>query len=315
MARLINNIADLKRHIVVSATFDFEKVLPHAKRAERKLINLIGIDQYDTFVVHTLDDSDTPINKVRELLEEAISNQGLLWAMPTLNILITNSGTKVSETTKSSNADWKEKRDLERSLNKIYNEALDDAFQIMEDNVDDFQEWRDSEYYTVFKSLIVSQTKTFDKYFTINKNRQTFIALQPYMRESEDQYLKGMLGQCTINQLKTKSAEEIIISAQEEAQKAIVALTVAKVADTGSFFLTESSMVTSSVMLPWDKIGELSEDKMIRLKSARQNAGEQYLKSLKKIIVDNPTVFTCYEDKTEKGITDKIIKKKSGLWL
>jgi hypothetical protein len=36
MARLINDIADLKRHIIVAATFDFAKVLPFAKRAERK---------------------------------------------------------------------------------------------------------------------------------------------------------------------------------------------------------------------------------------------------------------------------------------
>jgi hypothetical protein len=43
MARLINDIADLKRHIIVAATFDFAKVLPFAKRAERKIIlDLLG---------------------------------------------------------------------------------------------------------------------------------------------------------------------------------------------------------------------------------------------------------------------------------
>jgi hypothetical protein len=36
MARLINDIADLKRHIIVAATFDFAKVLPFANEPNAK---------------------------------------------------------------------------------------------------------------------------------------------------------------------------------------------------------------------------------------------------------------------------------------
>lgn len=317
MARLINNITDLKRHIIVSATFDFLKVLPFAKRVERKLIlDLIGQDQYDTIVVHTFVEGNTaPINQVKELLEEAVANYSLLLALPTINILITNGGTKTTETTQSKDADWKDKRDLSRSLFKTYNEALDDAFQIMEENVADFPEWRDSKYYTVFKDLIVSQTIIFNDHFNIQKNRLTFFALKPYMREVEDQFLKAMLGICTLDFIKTKSTDPIVMEAQELAQKAIVALTVAKACVTGSFSFTESSMTVSSDQLPWEKQQELSKEDRRDLMIARQNAGEEYLKSLKKLIVANPTIFTCYQDKIETGINNKIIKNKSGLFL
>ncbi len=318
MARLINNITDLKRHIIVSATFDFAKVLPFAKRVERKIIlDLIGQDQYDSIVVHTFVPEDTtPINQVKELLEEAVSNYSLLLAMPTINVLVTNSGTKLTENKEATNADWKDKRDLSRSLLKTYNEALDDAFQIMEENVADFPEWRDSKYYTIFKDLIVSQTTIFNDHFSINKNRQTFFALKPYMREVEDQYLKAMLGACTLDFLKTKSDVVTVLEAQELARKAIVALTVSMAADTGSFSFTETSFTVSTDQMPWEKTNlELSEEKLTRLRIRRQKAGEEYLKSLKKLIVANPLVFTCYEDKTETGITDKIIRKKSGLFL
>nr|WP_315245158.1 DUF6712 family protein [uncultured Flavobacterium sp.] len=317
MARLINNIEDLKRHIVVSATFDFKKVLPFAKRVERELIlDLIGRDQYDALVIHPLvQESDLPKDQVKELFEEAIANLSLLEALPTINILITNSGTKTAETEKAVAADWKDKRDLSRSLFKTYNKAVDFAFQLMEENTAVFPEWVTSKYYAVFKELIVQQTSQFNEHYSIKKNRQTFIALRPTMIEIEDQYLKGMLGDCTLAFLKTKSTDPVVLKAQEEARKAVVAFTVAKAAITGMFEFTDSSFLVSSDQLPWEKQQVLSKEDRCELKADRENAGKEYLKSLKKIIVDNPLIFNCYEDKKEKGIVDKIIKKKSGLFL
>ena len=317
MARLINTIDDLKRHIIVSATFDFEKVLPFSKRVERKIIlDLIGQEQYDTIIVHTFNaESTTPINQVKELLEEAVANYALFLAMPTINILITNSGTKTSTTTNSENADWKDKRDLNRSLLKTYNEALDDAFQLMEENVADFPEWSGSKYYTIFKDLIVPQTTIFNDHFSIQKNRQTFLALKPYMREVEDQYLKAMLGKETLILLKTKSTNDIVNESLELAQKAVVAFTVAKAAITGTFTFTDSSFTVASDQLPWEKQSELSKEDRNDLKKARQEVGEEYLKSLKKLILENKTVITAYVDNSEKGSSDKIIRTKSGLML
>ncbi|MEO8532854.1 MAG: DUF6712 family protein [Flavobacterium sp.] len=317
MARLINDKTDLKRHIILSATFDFEKVLPFAKRVERNLIlDLIGQEQYDSIIIHVFDpDSNAPINKVKELLEEAVAYNAMFLAMPTLNVLITNSGSKSTENKESVTADWKDKRDLNRSLVKTYNEALDYAFQIMEENVSDFPEWEESKYYTVFKDIIVQETSQFNEHFSIKKNRQTFLALKPYMREIEDQYLRGMLGECTLDFIKSRSIDPIVLRAQQEARKAVVAFTVAKAAITGTFEFTDSSFTIASDQLPWEKQQVLAKEDRIDLKSDRENAGEEYLKSLKKIIVDNPLVFTCFEDKIEKGITDKIILKKSSLFL
>jgi hypothetical protein len=315
--KLINDIVDLKRHIIVSANFDFAKVLPFAKRVERKIIlDLIGQEQYTVIANLPLDPTNTKrIYQVKELLEEAVANYSLFLAMPTINILITNSGSKTTENKEASNADWKEKRDLNRSLLKTYNEALDDAFQIMEENVSEFPAWVASKYYTVFKDLIVQQTIAFNDHFSIQKNRQTFCALKPALREVEDQYFKAMLGTETLNLLKTKTTDPIILSAQELAQKACVAFTVAKAALTGTFAFTDSSFTIISDQLPWEKQSELSKEDRNDLKKDRQKAGEEYLKSLKKIVVANPTLFPSYQDKKEKGITDKLIRKKSGLFL
>lgn len=318
MARLIENIETLKKHITISANFDFKLVLPYCKRAERKFIeSQIGYNQYQAIVTHPLiEDSPLPMNRVKLLLEEAAANFGLLLAIDFIQIQIVNSGIKTTATTKSDNADWKLVRDLKRSLSSTANEAIDSAFEIMEDYPGFFLPWSESSLYTIFNSQIVAQTKDFQDSWDIQKNRKTFLALTPYMKEVETQYFLSLLGKCTLDFLKTQSSSEIVLEAQSYAKKAMVALTVAKVAITGTFIITSSSLVVMNEELPWEKTSlELSEEKLNRLHKDRQSAGEEYLKLLKKIIIANPTIFNCFEDKIESGLTDKIISKKSHLFL
>lgn len=318
MARLIETIEDLKKHITVSATFDFKKVLPYAKRAERKyIIKAIGRDQYDSMVVHQYDeDSDLPIDLVKELLSEAAAHYALFLALPVINLQITNSGVKTTENKDAPQADWKDLRDLKRSLSETANEAMDAAFELMEANESNFQEWVDSDQYTVFKSGIVRHTNVFDLYFDIQKSRKTFMALKPYMIEAEERYLTSFFGQCTLDFIKADSTDEKVKRVQELTQMAVVAFTISKAALAGTFKVTPTSLVVVSEELPWERNKmELDEDKLERIRKDRENTGVEYLKKIKKILVENPTVFTCYEDKSEKGLSDKIKKLKSGLSL
>lgn len=318
MARLINTIEDLKKHLTISASFDFKLVLPYAKRAERKfIISQIGHAQYVAICDHTLvEDSNLPIDRVKLLLEEVAANFSVLLALDFINIQLTNSGAKKTTNTNSENADWRDIRDLKRMLSSTANEALDDALEIMEDYPGFFLDWSSSDLFTLFNSMIVSQTKYFQAHWDIQKNRQTFKALVPHMVEVEDQFLKPLLGSCTLDFIKQASSNQFVLDVQLLSRKAIVALTISKVCITGTFSVTSSSLVVSSEVMPWEKSNlELSEEKLERLHNDRLNAGTEYLKQIKNIVKSNPSVFTCYEDKEENGLNKKIIKKKSHLFL
>lgn len=318
MGRLINTIDDFKKHLTISASFDIKLVLPYAKRAERKfIISQIGHDQYVAICDHVLDeDSNLPIDRVKLLLEEAAANYALLIGFDFINIQVTNSGAKKTANANSENADWKEIRDLKRMLSSTANEALDDALEIMEDYPGFFLDWSSSPLFTLFNSMIVSQTKHFQDHWDIQKNRKTFKALVPHMVEVEDQFLKPLLGTCTLDFIKQASSNQYVLEVQLLARKAIVALTISKVCITGTFSVTSSSLVVSSEVMPWEKTNlELSEEKLGRLHKDRLNAGQEYLKQIKEIVKSNPAVFFCYEDKESTGLTGKIIRKKSHMFL
>lgn len=318
MANLIDTIGKLQAHITVSGTFDFDLVLPYCKRAERKfIVPEVFYDQYIVFTEHDLvEESNEPIDRVVLLLQEASANFGLLLAVPFLNLQITNYGLKTTKTTQSENADWKDIRDLKRYLLETANEALDDALQIMEDNATDFSDWKNSEVFTYFKSSLVRHTREFQEGFDICNNRKTFRSLKNYMKEVEEQYFLPMLGKPTLNLIKEVSANETMIRVQELCRLGMVALTVAKVAVTGKFSFTATSFIIKTDELPWEKSKiELTPENQENLRKDRQNAGQEYLKKIKKTILENPTLFPDYVDDEEKPISTKIINKKSHLFL
>lgn len=318
MALLVNDINKLKKYLTVNAAFDFNKVIPYVRKVERKyIIPQISFEEYNSLTTYAANEaSDNPKDRVKILLEEASSFYALWAAIPFLNIQITNFGIKTTETTQSSNADWKDVRDLKRHCFESAEEAIDEALQIMEDAASDFTHWKDSDAYTVFMSCLVRNTKQFEEGFNLNHSRKAFLSVVSVMKEVEEQFLLPMLGAQTLQLLKTVSANETIIRVQELSRLAVIALTVAKVATTGKFLFTASSFGLKTEELPWEKtkIGLTLEERET-LRADRQNAGQEYLKKIKAIILENKTLFPNYTDKVEKGLSSKIINGKSHLSL
>lgn len=312
---LINSDVDFKQHVVLAATFDFKKVAPYRKRSDRKyIISMIGLEQYQALVDYI--GEDAIILEVKDLFSEASANFLLYTALPTINTLITNSGTKTTETTQSKDSDWRDVRDLKRSLINTANEAIDLAMEVMEANSNLFTSWKSSDYFTVFNNMVIRHTQTFNTFYNIQNSRKTFIALKPYMLEVEVQYLLPALGKCTLDFLKKTSDAPVVKIAQEYLQQTVVAFTVSKAALTGTFSITDTAFVLATEELSWEKKKlELDENKLQRLRQDRESSAGNYLKNLTKIIIDNPDVFTCFEQKSNTTINHRIEKLKGSIAL
>lgn len=313
MANLINSTEDLRQYLDVSKHFDFEKILIYIKRVERKYVQrLVGREQYTILCADVSTEGE--IFKVREVFREAVANYGLVMHLPILNSKVTNTGTRTSENDQSRSSDWKEVRDLMRTCLSAAYEAVDEALELMEAKPESFSAWVDSPAYTVFSEMFVKQTGEFNELFFINNSRVTFLALRPIMKEMQERYLQPLLKECYPVLL--SGTAEGTKKAREYAQKAIVALTIATVAETGSFLFTATGLFRYAEELPWERYGNaLSDEQLEKLRCSRQNAGEEYLKKLKAELKANPQVFPCYTDTENTPLSTVVIKKKSGLFL
>lgn len=314
---LVNSTSEIQDHLPVSSNFDFDRAKPYIVKAERKyIVPLIGKDEYQYFIDNeeTAEEDDSK-KAVRKLLQEATVNLAFHLGFAALFVHISNYGVNQSDPENTKKSDWSERNDLQRLLIRDGNEALDEVLKEMELNLDQFQDWRDSDSFTMLNESFTKHTKDFQKWFNIHNSRQTFLAIKPTIREVSEQYFLNWIDDDTIAQIKSTSTNTVINRALELAQKAEVALTIAKIATTGTFEVTETGFFLRWETLPHEKAyKDVDSKKLDKIAISKQTAGEEYLKKLKDHIEKNTDVFTDYTvPETITSSVSIIIKKKSGL--
>lgn len=313
MAFLINSTEEIQNHVTVLSSFDFDRAKPYIRKAERNyIIPLISEEEYQYFIDNQSDDLSSK-KKVRELIEEATVNLAFHLGFSVLKVHIGNYGITDTDVDEAKQSSWADKRDLQRTFIRDGNKALDDALKTMENYFDEFPHWRASNSFTVLNEHFNRHTDDFQLWFNIHNSRQTFLALRPTIREVHEKYFLPLLGDSTINLIKTRTTNTVITRALELCQKAEAAHTIAEIAKTGTFEVTETGFLLRWETLPWEKAyKDVDLKKLDRLSKAKETAGEEYLKKLKKLIEENMTLFPDYTIQTKtSGI--QIIKTKSGL--
>lgn len=288
---ILETTEDLKKYVTVSQSFQFEDFEPYITKS----INAYTRKYVGSLHVFLKDEVNAPDihfeikNEAREHLRNAIANFGMFIYFPFLSVMIDSSGATVVNTDQRKSTEWWQNKDMRRELLRSGHEAMDYLLEILEQNPDVFPDWT-TEFGTINKKLLVHNTATFNEYYHIFNSRQTFLALQPSIRQVEDQYLKTMLCTELVEHLKT-DVSGITLEVKIEIQKAIVAFTVAKVANVGLFLLDENGLrVNFDIQLDSRKesvSNGKTADQISNLVTEQSNNGSQYLAVARQLIEDN----------------------------
>ena len=323
MATLIKTAEDIKKYVSTAFNFTFDIVKPYVVKSERqKIKTIIGEATYKAWA-ETPPPEGNP-QKAYELLREASANLSVLNYIPIGVVTVADHGITVSTSANTATASYGQILDLKRSLIDIANSSLDEALELMEANKSDFPLWTPTTAYTVFKELMVQRTSEFNRFFNIQNSRLTFIALRAYQLEIQQQIFDWLDAQ-TFFQIKEAegafaatltaplAAPFIILKsteAKELAQRAQVNYTIAKAAESGVFLFKSTGMFTKYAEIPTEKHHQLTDYQLKRLIDSRNNAGDDAMKRLKKLVLENLDVFTNYTVPTNEAI-DPIIPGKS----
>ena len=301
MATLVNTIETFKKHVTVAFNFTFEMIHPYVIKQERKHIKpVLGRKLYAS-----ISGATTGVKKeVLELLQEASSNLALLTYTKVGVVSITNSGFLISTGEHAVPATWAQLRDLRRELMQAGMEAIDEALAIMEENEAEFADWKTSDGYTNFTELFTRKTQDFQRYFNIENSRLTFLRLKPHLLKVENKYFRGLLGTETVNQIKTGSSPEEK-EALQLAQAAQVPLAVSEMANEGSMMLTSKGVLYEIDEIPGEKKITIDEREQRSLYDAKQEEGNEQLKTLVAHLRAHPTIFSEFASK-EANATPKM---------
>lgn len=280
---LINNISNFNKYITVSSDFDLNKLLKYAKKAERKVIKIIGSTKF-TEIEQKADTDETRI-----LLCEYVANMGLYYGLSGFVLNVTSYGVFTNATSDAVRAEWWQVRDLKRDLAQFAFSALDDALN--EIGIDNNN---------ILEGLWVTTVAQFDRVYNINGSSQTFLSLIPFMREIQDQFIAGTLGDCAGYSFSDEQKELI--------RAAIVNLTISRAATSGAFSIEGNAVVLRIEVLPWEKVEKVEQAAIQRFQTDRYNVGMGYLNKVLAFVKELP----CYEKREFKSDIEKL---KSGLYL
>lgn len=304
---ILETTEDLKKYVSVAQSFQFEDFEPYITKA----VNGFTKKYLGNLHVYLKDEIGAPDtafeikNEAREHLRNVISNFGMFIYFPFMSVMLDSSGATEVKSDQRQTVSWGREKDMRRELLRSGHEAMDYLLEILEKNPEVFVDWT-AEFGTINKKLLVHNTATFNEYYHIFNSRQTFLALQPSIRQVEDQYLKTMLCPELIEHLKT-NVSGISLELKTEIQKAIVAFTVAKVANVGLFLLDENGLRINFDILIDGRKESISTgktaDQLSKLVDEQSNNGSQYLAVARELIEANLTEFNQCESPLKKSNT------------
>jgi hypothetical protein len=289
---ILNSTEDLKKHVAVMESFNFPNLQPYvAQAADEFTYKYVG-DLHEILADETTQgESMAVLNKARGYLQAALANFSLYIYTPVGTINIDSSGMGATVTPNRAALSWGEKKDIQRNFLSAGHKAMDRLLAFMEKNKDAFPEWAASNQYTESNKLLVNNTAAFNSCYTINESRQTYLALQPAIAQVEDQYIRTFLCPELIKHLKTAVLTDVQAEVKEYLQKAIVAFTVAKVADEGIFTIDASSIMLNFSVLTTDKPQAVPTDWLTKTVTRQTQNGENYLKLAANTITKNIEQF------------------------
>lgn len=294
---ILNSTADLKKYISISGSFQFEDFEPYITKAVNTFTRKYVGDLHTTLKDLATGANSEIENEAREHLRNAISNFGYFIYLPLASVMMDSSGISVVTNENRKSAEWWQIKDIRRELLRSGHEAMDLLLEVLEANPEVFTEWTEK-FGTINKELLVHNTETFNKYYHIFGSRQTFLALQPSIRQVEDQYMHTMLCPELIEALKANAIGNVL-AVKIAMQKAIVAFTIAKVADVGLFLLDENGLrVNFETLIDGRKESPSygkNADQTSSLVTEQLNNGTQYLNLVKQFIETNLSDFNQCE--------------------
>lgn len=302
---ILATTVDLKKYVSVAQSFEFSDFEPYITKAvnafTKKYIGNLHVFLADEFAAPDINFEVK--NEAREHLRNAIANFGMFIYFPFMSVMLDSSGATEVKNEQRQRVNWGTEKDMRRELLRSGHEAMDYLLEILEKNPTVFADWT-TEFGTINKKLLVHNTATFNEWYHIFNSRQTFLALQPTIRQVEDQYIRTMLCPELIEHLKT-DVTDIDLEVKTELQKAIVAFTVAKVANVGLFLLDENGLRVNFDTLIDGRKESISSgktaDQVSKLVEEQTNNGIQYLTVARELIEANLTGFTQCESPLKKS--------------
>lgn len=300
--KLIRSIADVTKYVPVNMTSNFNVIKPFLLTAESAFIpRIIGKAQYEALaVLFAATEEPLPTaNQTRaiELCQCVITNLGYYYAVPVLNVSIGTSGIQINSNSDTKAAFQWQVEEVKNSLQELGFGAVEELLALMEDNLDDFTAYRDSDERSLQQSLVLSSAAQFSGYYNINNSRLVYQSVVYLVKRIEQQQLTVLYGSAFMQTLKaTDLPEKKQQLLDNYIRPGVTLLTVAK-AVIERVVTLENGLITYNFKGRTDNMREsqaLSNQQVEEIQCQLQHDGNLFLQQGLDFITANVADFADY---------------------
>lgn len=289
---MFSDIDQVKKYINVSRNLDIRLLEPYQEEALRKVHELIPSETIERL------QSTTP--KVFFLIEKAVANYMMGFAIPFLKIHISNTGGNHFEDGKSRKAEWWDLRDYGLSAVRIADKALSQAISQLKSQ---------GEPLSIFSQIspIFSTPEDWEAIYPIHHSWDVLMKLQPLIQYAWNIKVSPRLTVCTLSEMvnNTKTASLL--------RSVIGYYTLADALREQQFVFTRSGVVLQWEELPWQRSSLLEANERQQLYHLYTEKANKTFITLIKVIEANPADFPCCQ--TKEKATWQAVERKSGLYF
>lgn len=323
---LLKSIPEIQEYIAIGNGTQFERLKPHIQNAETAFIEpLLGLSLYTRltkfYAESPVDPASTEYNVPEmtgflNLIQKSLSHLAYWMGFQVLNATISDGGFKRSESDKQKSLFKYQEDDLKDYFKTAGFNALDEALEYLEINIEKFDDFNTSPTWTVFKSAFIPNTKVFDAIVSISRSRLTFLRLKPQMQLVEDMEIFPILGaeilaEIKAEMIKDKPAEKVL-AILVYIRKAVAYLSSAMLMEESGADLTERGLYFDSLSSnsQTDRNRQPANSDRIGILVARnRQIGMAYLDQLKSFLAANVVDWPGYSGQTgsvlRRNNTDK----------
>lgn len=307
---LITTTEEIKKYISVNMSTEIRTIKPYIKQAETKFIRpLLGdllfarLQEYYNGSGSSSSSSGSAI--MDELLEKVqlplIYYAYHLYA-PIGAVMISDSGIHISvHDNKKTAFEWQ----VDKVEKSILNTAFDFSeylLEWLETEIDEFEEWFESDAYTESHDLFINKAKDFNKEFEINNSRLLFVKLKPIIKSIENKFIVKTISSELAKEIKSqivsgkvKDKNQLVL---DLIKPALAHLTMARA-------LTELSVdilpdaVSEKIIgtnITMNAKNAVSPQKLYALKEELTNDGNAEIKALQEFLDNNADDYLLYKD-------------------
>lgn len=308
------DIDDLKTILSVNAQMDFNQMVIFLNDVDRTILKkYLGSEflaELQTLfeAENSFDDFEGTEKDLMNLLRVSSANFALAKWIPSGQLSIDDSGIRIANTDTHKTAfPWQIEK-LERSVNELGYNALEELLAHLEQHIDDYDTYKASSVYAVNNYLFIKSSEEFTTYFeALNSSRINFIKLRSIIRKVEDFEIKAVILPDFFNDLKTKlkAGDTIGANAQKVIdliKPALAHLTIAKAVNELSAVITPDGFVvfdtTSASAAGADAKKNIESAALNRIALAAEQDGKSYLKILADFLETNKADYPLFTGDT-----------------